>query len=296
MFLKGLTLHPSTSASSEKTDLSIASGSEDGGIKIPCKFPRPVTVEEITDAAFEDEATEKNLLRRNGHPVSLEKDGTYFVDYYKQVYSFLYFATGKTNGQSIRECFPEGIDPTHEDMKMVHAVVQEIGDRLTDGFGIQIVMSRELLRDPLWTMDPVPDFETQDDRIHYFIYAFENNPFATVSLLYEINPALDIMFILSDYEHDGELSHLNALRTKLRGHLYTRLALLADLIFYGYFLRDAELEGTDGDNLQWIKGRVASCLKPSPITNGRYGELDLDDWPIKAQIDPNDWTKPWDGW
>jgi hypothetical protein len=122
------------------------------------------------------------------------------------------------------------------------------------------MMSRELLRDPLWTTDPVPNFETQDDRIHYFIYALENNPFATVSFVHEINPALDMMFILSDYVHSGELSYLNALRTKLRGHIYTRLALLADIIFYGYFLREAEL-GTDGDKLQWVRNTTVGCTE-----------------------------------
>jgi hypothetical protein len=95
----------------------------------------------------------------------------------------------------------------------------------------------------------VPRFDTQNDRIKYFIYAFENNPCTVLDLMHEMNPALDIQFILSEHIYEGQQTDLNALKTKLRAHVHTRLALLADIIFYGYFIRIA---GPGEDNSCWV--------------------------------------------
>jgi hypothetical protein len=114
--------------------------SEDQDRKIACKSPRPATVEDVTDSDFEDEKLEEMLVRKSDRPKSLEQDGAYFIDYYKQVYSFVYFATGSIDRWSIRSCFPVGIVPTDEEMNKVYEAVEDIGKKLTNGFGLQIVM------------------------------------------------------------------------------------------------------------------------------------------------------------
>jgi hypothetical protein len=45
-----------------------------------------------------------------------------------------------------------------------------------------------------------------------------------------------------------------------------------------------------------MKKRIASCFRPSPIANAKYGKVDLDEWSIKERLNPNDWTKEWDNW
>jgi hypothetical protein len=114
---------------------------------------------------------------------------------------------------------------------------------------------RELLEDPKWSTDPLPKFGTQGERMLYFIYGFENNPMAMASLVHEINPALDIRFILSDHVYEGQQGHLNTLKSKLRAHLYTRLAMLADLIFFDHFIGNAR-PGIGRDNLRWVRSRL----------------------------------------
>jgi hypothetical protein len=86
-----------------------------------------------------------------------------------------------------------------------------------------------------------------------------NNPFVVLDFIHEINPALDIYFILSEHVFEGQQEHLNALKTKLRAHLYTRLALLADILFYGHFIR---LPGEKEDcNTRWVRSLLIIISK-----------------------------------
>jgi hypothetical protein len=232
--------------------------------KSPCTTPRPATVEDVTGFDSEDEEFRGIAKGTIDRLDSVEENREYFVDYCKQVCSFMFFVTGGLDHQSLRACFPKGIYPTLEEMKRIVGIIGEIKDRLVNGLGVQMVMwvilitqvtatsnvqIRGLLEDPIWSTDPVPRFDTQNDRINYFIYVFEHNPLAVLDLMHEINPALDIHFILSEHTYEGEQADLNALKTKLRAHIYIRLALLADLIFYGYFIRIA---GPDEDSSCWV--------------------------------------------
>ena len=127
------------SISSENDLLSTISGNGDRLVE-PFRNLRHATVVDVLDSDTEDEQIQKLPIERSDHPISYERVGQYFIDYYKQICSFIYFATGTINRQNILKCFPNGMSPTVEEMGMVHEVVNEIGNKLTDGFGLQIVL------------------------------------------------------------------------------------------------------------------------------------------------------------
>lgn len=74
-----------------------------------------------------------------------------------------------------------------------------------------------------------------------------------MAIIHEINPALDLKFIFSEYRYTGEQEFLNALKVKIRGHLYERMAVLADIIFYGKLISgESEDLGEDSSATRWV--------------------------------------------
>jgi hypothetical protein len=108
--------------------------------KSPCTTPKPATVEDVTGFESEDEELEEAAKWRIDRLQSPEEDREYFVDYCKQICSFMFFVTGRLDHQSLHDCFPEGIYPTLREMIRIVGVVGEIEDRSVNDLGIQMVM------------------------------------------------------------------------------------------------------------------------------------------------------------
>ncbi|KAG9239195.1 hypothetical protein BJ875DRAFT_527118 [Amylocarpus encephaloides] len=216
------------------------------------------------------------------------------IEWCKGKFALNYFTTGSINKQDIQPCCPD-FELTKEQIDEIYYVIDEIGEELVKGIGISVVL--RLLRSNAWVegdKDEIPEFETRDDRVKWFRQCFFDNPIMVVAVVHEINPALDLQWIMSHDLYAGEDAWYNALRVRLRYHLFTRVALVADVIFKGMLMKGDVSEVFN--DTKGTKKMIHACFRRNPITDAAFGEVSMNDWPIKEPFFPEDQTKPWHTW
>ncbi|CAG8949619.1 hypothetical protein HYFRA_00007852 [Hymenoscyphus fraxineus] len=246
------------------------------------------------------------------HPKPGDVDEEAFVDYYKHLVAFVYCATGDERKETARACFPPNVIPSDDQFTKVYFVIEEIKEKIASAVGLPVLVN--MLRETdLQQLAKEELFNSMNGRVKFFRTAFLNDPTALLQIVHEINPALNVEFIFTNNIYKGHLSYLTQRRSILRKHLCTKIALLMDLVFHGQI--NLAQDDDYGNNTEWVstnvlflsllekkliggqvKERITNRLKPHPATEKQFGEVKLNEWPIKSPIDPKNNQPPWETW
>ncbi|CAG8970661.1 hypothetical protein HYALB_00003415 [Hymenoscyphus albidus] len=227
------------------------------------------------------------------HPKPGDVDEETFIAYYKHLVAFVYCATGDDRKEAARACFPSDVIPSDDQFTKVYFVIEEIKEKIASAVGLPVLVN--MLREAdLQQLAKEELFNSMNGRVKFFRTTFLNDPTALLQIVHEINPALDVEFIFTNNIYEGHLSYVNQRRFILRKHLCTKIALLVDLVFHGQI--NLAQDDDYGNNTEWVKERITKRLKPHPATEKQFGEVKLNDWPIKSPIDPKNNKAPWETW